>query len=50
MHIICRVNRVPLPVELVEHFGHMQCSCDMGIFPEVDNVLAHGYAILSLYY
>jgi len=30
-----RVKRVPLPAELVEHFGHMQCNCNMGIFPQV---------------
>merc|ERR1719193_196125 len=30
-----RVKRVPLPAELVEHFGHMQCNCSMGIFPQV---------------
>jgi len=30
-----RVRRVPLPAELIEHFGHMQCNCNMGIFPEV---------------
>jgi len=30
-----RVKRVPLPAELVEHFGHMQCNCNMGLFPEV---------------
>lgn len=37
--IVCRVKRVPLPAELVEHFGHMQCSCDMGIFPEVKSAV-----------
>lgn len=30
-----RTRRVPLPAELVEHFGHMQCNCNMGIFPQV---------------
>ena len=30
-----KVTRVPLPAELVEHFGHMQCNCSMGVFPEV---------------
>jgi len=30
-----RVKRVPLPAELVEHFSHMQCNCNMGLFPEV---------------
>ena len=29
------LQKVPLPPELVEHFGHMQCNCNMGIFPEV---------------
>ena len=28
-------RRVPLPAELVEQFGHMQCNCTMGLFPEV---------------
>ena len=27
-----KVTRVPLPAELVEHFGHMQCNCSMGLF------------------
>ncbi|KAI9555074.1 hypothetical protein GHT06_017589 [Daphnia sinensis] len=27
------VNRIPLPPELVEHFGHMQTYCKMGLFP-----------------
>ena len=27
-----KVSRVPLPAELVEHFGHMQCNCSMGLF------------------
>lgn len=27
------VNRIPLPPELVEHFGHMQSYCMMGLFP-----------------
>ena len=30
------VKRVPLPAELVEHFGHMQCNCMMGLFTEVE--------------
>ncbi|XP_048876664.1 nuclear pore complex protein Nup155 [Brienomyrus brachyistius] len=29
------VRRVPLPPELVEQFGHMQCNCMMGVFPEI---------------
>ncbi|XP_013406007.1 nuclear pore complex protein Nup155 [Lingula anatina] len=29
------VKRVPLPPELVEQFGHMQCNCMMGLFPEI---------------
>ena len=28
------VERVPLPAELVEHFGNMQCNCMMGLFPD----------------
>jgi nuclear pore complex protein Nup155 len=31
-----KAQRVPLPAELVEHFGHMQCNCSMGVFPEVE--------------
>ena len=30
------MKRVPLPAELVEHFGHMQCNCMMGLFTEVE--------------
>ena len=29
------VKKVPLPAELVEQFGHMQCNCDMGLFTKV---------------
>uniref|UniRef100_A0A8C0USG7 Nuclear pore complex protein Nup155 n=1 Tax=Cyanistes caeruleus TaxID=156563 RepID=A0A8C0USG7_CYACU len=32
---ISSVRRVPLPPELVEQFGHMQCNCMMGVFPEI---------------
>ncbi|NWX18860.1 NU155 protein, partial [Aegotheles bennettii] len=32
---ISSVHRVPLPPELVEQFGHMQCNCMMGVFPEI---------------
>ncbi|XP_061215354.1 nuclear pore complex protein Nup155 [Neopsephotus bourkii] len=32
---ISAVRRVPLPPELVEQFGHMQCNCMMGVFPEI---------------
>ncbi|NWR45769.1 NU155 protein, partial [Regulus satrapa] len=32
---IISVRRVPLPPELVEQFGHMQCNCMMGVFPEI---------------
>nr|XP_022900276.1 nuclear pore complex protein Nup155 [Onthophagus taurus]XP_022900277.1 nuclear pore complex protein Nup155 [Onthophagus taurus] len=28
--------KVPLPTEIMENFGHMQCHCMMGLFPEVD--------------
>ncbi|XP_023215500.1 nuclear pore complex protein Nup155-like [Centruroides sculpturatus] len=30
------VNRVPLPVELVEQFGHMQSNCQMGLFTDIE--------------
>ena len=30
-----RPKPVPLPAELVEQFGHMQCNCMMGLFPEI---------------
>ncbi|XP_029645165.1 nuclear pore complex protein Nup155 [Octopus sinensis] len=30
------MKKVPLPPELVEHFGHMQCQCSMGLFPEIE--------------
>ena len=30
------MKKVPLPAELVEHFGHMQCNCLIGLFPEVE--------------
>ncbi|XP_044772882.1 nuclear pore complex protein Nup155 isoform X2 [Neomonachus schauinslandi] len=29
------IRRVPLPPELVEQFGHMQCNCMMGVFPPI---------------
>ncbi|CAL1535434.1 unnamed protein product, partial [Lymnaea stagnalis] len=29
-------KKVPLPPELVEQFGRMQCNCMMGIFPEIE--------------
>ncbi|NXU47237.1 NU155 protein, partial [Turnix velox] len=32
---VSSVRRVPLPPELVEQFGHMQCNCMMGVFPEI---------------
>ncbi|NXF88358.1 NU155 protein, partial [Eubucco bourcierii] len=32
---ISSVRRVPLPPELIEQFGHMQCNCMMGVFPEI---------------
>merc|ERR1719347_168815 len=28
-----KVERVPLPPELVDHLGHMQVNCAMGLFP-----------------
>ncbi|XP_014679572.1 PREDICTED: nuclear pore complex protein Nup155-like, partial [Priapulus caudatus] len=28
-------KKVPLPPELVEQFAHMQCNCNMGLFPEI---------------
>ena len=30
------MQKVPLPAELVEHFGHMQANCMIGLFPEID--------------
>ena len=30
------MRKVPLPAELVEHFGHMQCNCLIGLFPELE--------------
>jgi len=30
------MRKVPLPAELVEHFGHMQANCMIGLFPEID--------------
>ncbi|XP_070562899.1 nuclear pore complex protein Nup155-like [Ptychodera flava] len=33
--LISNVKKVPLPNELVEQFGHMQCNCMMGIFAEI---------------
>ncbi|XP_060092043.1 nuclear pore complex protein Nup155 [Heteronotia binoei] len=33
---ISSIRRVPLPPELVEQFGHMQCNCMMGVFPEIN--------------
>ncbi|XP_065595993.1 nuclear pore complex protein Nup155 [Cyrtonyx montezumae] len=32
---ISSIRRVPLPPELVEQFGYMQCNCMMGVFPEI---------------
>ncbi|ELW53479.1 Nuclear pore complex protein Nup155 [Tupaia chinensis] len=32
---ISSIRRVPLPPELVEQFGHMQCNCMMGVFPAI---------------
>ncbi|XP_040579145.2 nuclear pore complex protein Nup155 isoform X2 [Lepeophtheirus salmonis] len=29
------VKNVSLPAELVEHFGHMQCNCMMGLFASI---------------
>lgn len=31
-------NKVPLPPEIMEHFGHMQNHCLMGVFPEISRV------------
>ncbi|KAF6357331.1 nucleoporin 155 [Rhinolophus ferrumequinum] len=33
---ISSIRRVPLPPELVEQFGHMQCNCMMGVFPPIN--------------
>ena len=30
------MQKVPLPAELVEHFGHMQTNCMIGLFPEIE--------------
>ena len=35
MEIIKFLKMIPLPAELVEQFDHMQCSCMMGLFPEI---------------
>ncbi|KAG5343295.1 NU155 protein, partial [Acromyrmex heyeri] len=29
------LNKIPLPSEVMEHFGHMQCHCMMGLFTEI---------------
>ncbi|XP_059140242.1 nuclear pore complex protein Nup155-like [Physella acuta] len=29
-------KKVPLPPELLEQFGRMQCNCMMGLFPEIE--------------
>ncbi|XP_033607158.1 nuclear pore complex protein Nup155 isoform X2 [Cryptotermes secundus] len=33
---VTTTNRVPLPPEVMEHFGHMQCHCMMGLFTEIN--------------
>jgi len=35
MSLLSTIKRVPLPAELVEQFGHMQCNCLMGLFLEI---------------
>ncbi|KAL3272939.1 hypothetical protein HHI36_014397 [Cryptolaemus montrouzieri] len=30
------LKQVPLPPEIMEHFGHVQCHCMMGLFPEIN--------------
>ncbi|XP_044758799.1 nuclear pore complex protein Nup155 [Coccinella septempunctata] len=30
------LKTVPLPPEIMEHFGHVQCHCMMGLFPEIN--------------
>mgnify|MGYP001793964771 CR=1 FL=1 len=30
------LKRVPLPNELIEQFGRMQCNCMMGVFPSIN--------------
>ncbi|KAK9883024.1 hypothetical protein WA026_001236 [Henosepilachna vigintioctopunctata] len=30
------MKQVPLPPEIMEHFGHVQCHCMMGLFPEIN--------------
>ncbi|ELU06399.1 hypothetical protein CAPTEDRAFT_198384 [Capitella teleta] len=32
---LSQLKKVPLPAELVEQFGRMQCNCLMGLFPEI---------------
>ncbi|CAH1772348.1 unnamed protein product [Owenia fusiformis] len=32
---LTNLKKVPLPPELVEQYGHMQCNCRMGLFPEI---------------
>ena len=33
---LCLISLAPLTCKQVEHFGHMQCNCSMGVFPEVE--------------
>ncbi|GJQ73093.1 Nup154 [Trypoxylus dichotomus] len=30
------LSKVPLPPEIMEHFGHMQCHCMMGLFTDIN--------------
>uniref|UniRef100_A0A8C1ZSS5 Nuclear pore complex protein Nup155 n=1 Tax=Cyprinus carpio TaxID=7962 RepID=A0A8C1ZSS5_CYPCA len=41
------IRRVPLPPELVEQFGHMQCNCMMGVFPEISRPHIHFLLVLA---
>ncbi|RZC41057.1 nuclear pore complex protein Nup155 [Asbolus verrucosus] len=35
MFQIKTASKVPLPPEILEHFGHIQCHCMMGLFPDI---------------
>lgn len=36
LHQRSTVQKVPLPEALVEQFGHVQCNCMIGLFPEIE--------------
>ncbi|GLG97236.1 Nuclear pore complex protein Nup155 [Gryllus bimaculatus] len=33
--LMSTLSKLPLPPEVMEHFGHMQCRCNMGLFTEI---------------